>query len=137
MKRAATMLLAVTLLLGSGAARAFEPYPERERVNHGVIVLRVIEDYATPLTCPAAIARLGEPLLGLFYLVMGPMLECTLYGIGENWCEIRSPDVDWIMGHALRHCFEGDFHPALLPFVELPAPSLRDAPGERAVDGGS
>ena len=85
---------------------AFDPqYREPEPVR-----IAVVQSEFPAAECYSAVACVKD---GVVYLpARGSVGE--LYGVVG-----AAASADAVAGHELRHVFEGEFHPPLLPFVEL------------------
>lgn len=112
------------LLLMVSPVKAFDA--EAERLHTGLMLVTYVESNITPVACPAEVSRVDHPaaVLAWIGLVTGMFifLECTFVqaepGKDISYCNIISPDSELLLGHSLRHCFVGDFHVPMLPFLD-------------------
>ena len=110
------------LLLGASSAHAyvgsFEPYPRKN--PHGFMHVVFEDTQFNNFICPGAMAcviRRGAVWHLIAPISAGPGQIVNLaIGLG-------TPDA--ILGHEMRHIWDDDFHPALLPFVDLPSSDMR------------
>lgn len=115
-------LLGILLLAVSSSAQAWlgafdvcDKAPQYVRIE--------VYDGFAPLECPAVAAGMGNPLPLLLLAVGTVYVSCALFVPGtERAALVVSLDgPDAMIGHELRHAFAPhDFHPPMLPFVNLP-----------------
>lgn len=80
----------------------FIPIPVGKRLMHQAIVRWEVRDDAETYCRKLVSSKFGEIPLG-----------CALWDVAKNTCTIVTPNptTHVVLGHELRHCFEGGFHP--------------------------
>lgn len=83
----------------------FEPQSRSERVTNNVNVTWEVRPDAADF-CSKVLKQKGE------FMAMHP-LGCSIWVPKSNLCKIfTNPNPNHVvLGHELRHCFEGHFHP--------------------------
>jgi len=102
---------------------SFDPYLKRPMTP---VHITLIDTQLVGPSCAFLSAKTGDPLAPVMLLAEG----CTLLGDNVivypvsfglwslyNMSNLIAPDAG--LGHEFRHVFDGQFHPAMLPFVDL------------------
>lgn len=122
-------LVAIGLVTLATQCHAFQPWPESARANRGAVVVDYTQDASLCLAGAASSIAAGGNPLGALLTIGSP--ECTW--TTDAYCHIWEPGNDYMLGHAFRHCSEGEFHDPVF-FVDYPVPGVRDAADGRAVE---
>ena len=101
---AVVLMIAVTNVWAETPLDKFSA--EKNTVNKSTITWIPVDNIKQ--TCEAESKRRGFGGFGI------PMEACTFWdtGITGNSCTIYTPKVVdyWIIGHEMRHCYQGSFH---------------------------
>ena len=99
-----------------------------QRLHNNRIIITVIDSNFPPVDCNIQVTKAGyiEAIPMWIGLITGIGLaaDCALYPNGDigdpSWCYIVGSTKDPVgLGHELRHCFVGQFHLPMLPFIDI------------------
>ena len=123
------------LMLPPLTARAyvgtFDPY----KVDFdGPQLITFIDSQSAPLRCVGLAAQTENALMAVAGL-LAPITACSAHNSDNSECIVIAPispgvgqavamvtalaTPDALLGHEFRHCRDHEFHPTLLPFVEM------------------
>ena len=119
----------------------FDPQPYRN-----VVAIKFIDSQFAGATCAIKAAK-AQPVYALLSPLMVQLTACAItepptviapitFGPGSIYALQTLATPDALLGHETRHIFDGQFHPAFVPFIELNRMRGADTTDGRNVPGG-
>ena len=131
MKKLLALMLVAWPMVSNAYVGRFDPYTEERAVNSGPVLITPVDSNAAPLQCAVQAARVDGGATAAMVLATTPVAcssweehSCTVIapispGPGKAWAIANTlADTEHLLGHEVRHCFDGEFHPFVLPWVE-------------------